>query len=33
MRAGFDDYLCKPYSIEELSDKLNRFFDLDVVCT
>ena len=33
IRAGFDDYLCKPYLIEELSDKLDRFFDLEAVCT
>lgn len=32
MKAGFDDYLCKPYMIEELSDKLDRFFDLEAVC-
>ena len=33
MKAGFDDYLCKPYLIEELSDKLDRFLDLEAVCT
>ena len=31
IKAGFDDYLCKPYLIEELSDKLDRFFDLEVI--
>ena len=27
LNAGFDDYLCKPYFIEELVDKLACFFD------
>ena len=25
MNAGFDDYLCKPYYIEDLTDKLSLF--------
>lgn len=31
IKAGFDDYLSKPYLIEELSSKLDRFFDLSAV--
>lgn len=29
--AGCDDYLCKPYAIEELADKLSCFIDVDAV--
>ena len=31
MQAGFDDYLCKPYLIDELSATLERFFDLEAI--
>jgi len=27
MNAGFDDYLCKPYYIDDLADKLNLFLN------
>ena len=31
LNAGFDDYLCKPYYIEELADKLACFLDWSLV--